>query len=409
MAFETLLPLIIIGLTYIGIAIGEFPPFKSNRTTISLIGVGALVLTDTLQIDKLLSFIDIDTIVLLFSMMIINANLRFSGFFQLAAHNVIRISKTPKTLLLTIIFLSSFLSAIFLNDTICIILTPFIIEITKSLKRNPIPYLIALATAANIGSVATLTGNPQNMIIGISSNISYLAFLKALSPIAIISSIGIWLILILIYPHEFKSISFDQEIEKKVRIYKPLFIKSLIIVSGLLLSFFLGLPVAKASFIAASILLITRRIKPEKVFQEIDWGILVFFSSLFILTGVLNQSGAIQTLFNQWNISEHINLSNITFSSILLSNLVSNVPAVLLIKPLIIGLSNPIPAWLTLASASTLAGNLTLLGSVANLIVAESAQHRKITLSFWEYTRAGILITIFSFVIHFIWMSLFIW
>jgi len=406
---STYLPLIIILLTYIGIAVGEFPPFKSNRTTISLIGVGALVLIGSIKIENFLNFIDIDTIILLFSMMIINANLRLSGFFQLTAHNVIRISKTPKMLLLTIVFLSSVLSAIFLNDTICIILTPFIIDITKALKRNPIPYLIALATAANIGSVATLTGNPQNMIIGISSKIPYLDFLRALSPIAIISSFGVWGIIMLLYPKEFTSGAFEQEIHKSIRIYKPLFIKSLIIISSLLIAFILGIPIAKSALIAASLLLITRRLKPEKVFMEIDWGILVFFSALFIITGVLNESGVIQSMFSQWNISQRLNLTNITLSSVLLSNLVSNVPAVLLMKPIISVLPDPNAAWLTLASSSTLAGNLTLLGSVANLIVAESALHRKINLSFWEYTRAGLMITIFSLLIHFLWLKLFVW
>jgi len=177
----------------------------------------------------------------------------------------------------------------------------------------------------------------------------------------------------------------------------------------LLIAFILGIPIAKSALIAASLLLITRRLKPEKVFTEIDWGILVFFSALFIITGVLNESGVIQSMFSQWNISQRLNLTNITFSSVVLSNLVSNVPAVLLMKPIISVLPDPNSAWLTLASSSTLAGNLTLLGSVANLIVAESALRRKITLSFWEYTRAGIVITIFSLVIHFLWLKLFVW
>ena len=409
MEISTYLPLIIIFLTYFGIAIGEFPPFKSNRTTISLIGVGALVLIGALKIENFFKFIDIDTIILLFSMMIINTNLRLSGFFQLTAHHVIRISKTPKMLLFTIVLLSSILSAIFLNDTICIILTPFIIDITKALKRNPIPYLIALATAANIGSVATLTGNPQNMIIGISSKIPYLDFLRALSPIAIFSSIGVWIIITLLYPKEFSSTPFNQEFHKTIKIYKPLFIKSLGISFGLIIAFLLGVPIAKSAFIAASLLLITRRIKPEKVFKEIDWGILVFFSALFIITGVLSESRIIQSILLQWDISTRLNLTNLTLSSVLLSNLVSNVPAVLLMKPIISVLPDPNSAWLTLASSSTLAGNLTLLGSVANLIVAEIAQHRKINLSFWEYTKAGLLITIFSLVVHFIWLKLFIW
>ena len=405
----TIIPIIIVGITYIGIAIGRIPKFRTNRTTISLIGVGLLVLFNQVSIDEFAGFIDMDTFILLFAMMIINANLRLAGFFQLVASQIIKFARSPKILLILIIFLSATLSAVFLNDTICLMMTPFIIDITRSLKRNPIPYLIGLATAANIGSTATLTGNPQNMIIGIASGISYLDFLKALAPIAILGSLSVFIILVLLYPKEFRDHSIEIQVDKKVRIYKPLLTKSLMIIAGLLIAFLIGVPVSTAAFIAAAILLLTRRLSPNKVFAEFDWSLLVFFSSLFILTGVLNRTGLIQSLFSELNLAERLNPTNLTISSAILSNLVSNVPAVLLMKQIISQLPNPVPSWLTLASAATLAGNLTLLGSVANLIVAESARNRNVNLTFWEYTRAGILITVLTLIIHWVWVTIFIW
>jgi len=406
---NSLISILIVSLTYIGIAFGRIPKFRTNRTTISLIGVGLLVLLNLVTIDDFATYIDMDTIILLFAMMIINANLRLAGFFQMAANKIVKFAKSPRMLLFLTIILSAILSAIFLNDTICLILTPFIIDLTIALKRNPIPYLIALATSANIGSTATLTGNPQNMIIGIASGINYLDFLLALAPIAIISSFSVFFILMVLYSKEFEKNSFEIDLDLRVRIYKPLLSKSLIIIAGLLVAFLSGVSVSTAAFIAAAILLITRRLSPHKVFAEFDWSLLVFFSSLFILTGVLNDTGVIQSLFYSWNLADRLNPTNLTISSVILSNLVSNVPAVLLMKQIISQLTNPIPSWLTLASAATLAGNLTLLGSVANLIVAESARNRNIHLSFWEYTRAGVLITFLSLLIHWIWVTIFIW
>lgn len=405
----TIIPILIVGFTYIGIAIGRIPKFRTNRTTISLMGVGLLVLVNQVSIDDFVSFIDMDTIILLFAMMIINANLRLAGFFQFAAGQIIKFARSPKILLILVIFLSATLSAIFLNDTICLMMTPFIIDITQSLKRNPIPYLIGLTTAANIGSTATLTGNPQNMIIGIASGISYFDFLIALAPIAILGSLSVFLILVLLYRKEFGDGTFEIQDEKRVRIYKPLFTKSLMIILGLLFAFLLGVPVSTAAFIAAAILLLTRRLSPNKVFAEFNWGLLVFFSSLFILTGVLNRTGFIQSLFSNLSLADRMNPTNLTISSAILSNLVSNVPAVLLMKQIITQLPNQIPSWLTLASAATLAGNLTLLGSVANLIVAEIARNRNVNLSFWEYTRSGFFITVSTLVIHWVWVTIFIW
>jgi len=399
----------VVFITYIGIAFGFVPKLKVNRTTIALIGVGLLLLLDQIDFSEIGQSLDFNTLVLLFSMMVINANLRLAGFFRLIGSKIFHFARNPQVFLALEIITVGLLSAFFLNDTICIMFTPLVIELLLSAKRNPIPYLIALATAANIGSVATITGNPQNMIIGIASGISYVHFLFALLPVALLGLGAIWLILRLFYPKEITTTPFELPEKINLRIYKPLLRKCLVTIAGLLIAFIAGVPVALASFIAACILLFTRRIKPDKVFAEFDWELLAFFSALFILTGALESSG-----FTVWASSlvyqtGAVNVWNLTGVTVILSNLVSNVPAVLLLRPLVQGIANPQAGWLTLAAASTLAGNLTLLGSVANLIVAESARQRNVELSFWEYTRAGALITLISLAAGTFWSLWMIW
>lgn len=402
--------LIIVSLVYIGLAIGFIPRLQSNRTTITLFGVGALLLLRQIKFNQISSFLDLDTLILLFSMMVINANLRLSGFFKLAGALLLRLTRKPRVFLAIEIVLVGMLSALFLNDTICIMFTPFLLDLLLAIDRNPIPYLIALATASNIGSVATLTGNPQNMIIGIASGISYLDFSKTLAPIALICLSVIWIVLVLTYKIEFSRTNFfNIPPTREIRYYRPLLIKTLVVTAGLLAAFLFGVPIALAALIAAVILLFTRRVKPVKIFSSIDWEILVFFSGLFIVTGSLETNGITAKLGELVKQAGNINTLNLSVATMILSNLVSNVPAVLLLKTLVSQLSNPISGWLTLAASSTLAGNLTLLGSVANLIVAESAQRRQVKLSFWEYTKVGAIVTLITLGICIAWITLFVW
>ncbi len=401
--------LIIVVITYIGIALGEFPRMQMTRTTITLLGVGALLVTAQITFNQIGQFLDLNTLVLLFGMMIINANLQLAGFFNLAGSVILRFTHTPRGLLALEIILAGFLSALFLNDTICLMLTPLILDLTMTAKRNPIPYLIALATAANIGSVATLTGNPQNMIIGIASGISYAHFALALTPIALLGFGGIWLVLVWLYPDEFRTGHFDLEEIKTPRVYRPLLIKSMIVTGGLLIGFALGVPIAEAALIAACALLLTRRIHPQKVMSRVDWDLLVFFGALFVVSGAMETSGITARLFSSFSGWLNENAIGLSVVTVVLSNLISNVPAVLLLKSVIPHLSDPQAGWLTLAATSTLAGNLTLLGSVANLIVAESASRRGVKLTFWEYTKTGFIITIISLVLGVVWIQLFIW
>ncbi len=391
----------IIAVTYIGIALGDLPGLRVNRTTISLIGVGVLLAARLLAFQQIGSLLDINTLVLLFGMMIINANLQLSGFFGLAACFILRWTRSPRMLLALEILVVGLLSALFLNDTICLMLTPFILDITAAVKRNPIPYLIALATAANIGSVATLTGNPQNMIIGIASGISYLHFLASMAPIALLGLGSIWLVLVVMYRQEFSTTTFDQIDISTPRTFRPLLIKSLIVTGGLLIAFVVGTPIAEAAFIAGCILLLTRRVHPEKVMTQVDWNLLVFFACLFILTGVIELNPLTTGIFNFLAPFLDRGAAALSAITVILSNLVSNVPAVMLLLP---AATHP-QAGPILALSSTLAGNLLIVGSIANIIVVEQARRLDVRISWGRHARVGIPVTLVTLALAAGWLA----
>ncbi|WP_322508444.1 anion transporter [Anaerolinea sp.] len=401
--------LVIVLVTYVGIALGKWPRLSVNRTTLTVIGVGLLLAFGQIPFEKLRDYLDIDTLILLFSMMVVNAHLQLAGFFRVAAHLLFRLTRGPKVFLAVEILLAGVLSALFLNDTICLMLTPLVLSLLLSLGRNPIPYLIALATAANIGSTATLTGNPQNMIIGVSSGIPYAQFAGALTPVALLGLGVVWVVLVLFYPQEFRDKRFPDMQSSQLNILRPQLTKTLLVILAMLAGFLAGVPVALAAFLAACVLFFTRRVDPDKVLAEIDWSLLIFFAALFILTGALEANGITQRLFEALNFQGNLNVLGLTSVSVVLSNLVSNVPAVMLLRSVVAGSAQPVAGWLTLAASSTLAGNLTLLGSVANLIVAEIASRRQVNLSFGEYTRSGVVITFLTLIISVLWLQAMVW
>jgi Na+/H+ antiporter NhaD/arsenite permease-like protein len=217
----------------------------------------------------------------------------------------------------------------------------------------------------------------------------------------------IWIVIVLIYKSEFRNEKLSTKIEEDYRVFRPLLIKSSIVLVLMFFAFIHGWPISLSALGCAALLLITRRIKPERVFIELDWSLLVFFSGLFIITHTLNEF----FISKYFQLNQGLNSGNMIFDlsivSAVLSNLVSNVPAVLLISPALLKLNNAENLWLALAMSSTLAGNLTLLGSVANLIVAESAKRQGINLEFFEYLKAGIPITILTLVLGIVWLSIF--
>lgn len=405
MSLLTIITAIVVLATYAGVAVGRVPRLRMNRATIALVGAAILIAIGSINEKQAFAALDIGTILLLAAMMVINANLRMAGFFNVVSNGVIRLAKSPRMLLALVIIASGVLSAIFLNDPVCILFTPLVIELCLRLKRDPIPYLIGLGTAANVGSTATITGNPQNLIIGQSSGIPFLSFLAHLGPVALIGLVICWGVVVLVYPQEFKR-PFEETPAlgtlSRHSTYPPLLNRTLLVVGGLMIAFLGGLPIVSSACVAAGLLLVSR-IRPAKLLA-IDWELLAFFGGLFIVTGAIEVTGLSQRLFQLASPLIHGGVPALSLTTGVLSNVVSNVPAVLLLRPEIGTLPNAQQAWLTLAMSSTLAGNFTLLGSAATLIVAEVAATRGVKLSFMAFLKAGIPITILTMAVGIVWL-----
>lgn len=389
---------IVIGLTYMGLGLGYLPMMLMNRATIAIAGASMLMALGVLDLKAAWQAIDYKTLIFLFGMMVISANLTLSGFFQLALSFMGRLTRSPFSLLVVLTFVSAILSAFFLNDTIALILTPLVLGLTQAISLNPVSYLLALAGATNLGSVATLSGNPQNILIGSYSGINYLKFASELTPLALISLLVQIALLWWLYP-EVRSMKANlKDAPPPSNILKPLLIKSLLITGALLIAFLIGIPPAQATLIAAGLLLITRRLKANLILNQIDWDLLVMFSGLFIITAGVEKLGVLEW-FSRF---VHTKASILAVTAIL-SNLISNVPAVLLLHNLIPHTDTH--TWLLLAASSTFAGNLTLLGSVANLIVAEAVAKQGYQLSFWEHFRFGLPLTIITLILTYLWIG----
>jgi Na+/H+ antiporter NhaD/arsenite permease-like protein len=396
--------LALIVLTLLGVAVGRYPFLRMNRATIALTGGTLLIVLGAIPLEAAYAALDLNTLTLLFAMMILNNNLRRAGFFQLVTTWVVRWAHSPRQLLALLIVASGVLSAIFLNDTIVLVFTPLVLAICTSLHQKPIPYLMGLATATNIGSVATITGNPQNMIIGVASGFSFAQFAAALTPIALAGMAVSWLVIVLVYRQEMTGGRFTSVATTEGVYDWPHLRKGALATGLMLVAFLLNFPIPLAALTAAALFLISRRVEPEAVFREVDWALLVFFAGLFVVTGALETLGVSATLFAVAQSVAQEGVAALTVVAVILSNLVSNVPAVLLFRPFVPQFPDPPQTWLTLAMATTLAGNLTLLGSVANLIVAESAGRQGVQLSFREYLRAGVPITLLSLTIGVGWL-----
>jgi Na+/H+ antiporter NhaD/arsenite permease-like protein len=395
----------IFAITYLVVAIGRLPGFRLDRAGAALVGASLMVAVGALPLEEAPKAIDFDTIILLLGVMIVVANLRLSGFFRLVTGWVVTRAQYPLVLLASVVLVSGTLSAFLVNDTVCLVLTPLVLDLVTRLRRNPVPYLLAIAMASNIGSTATITGNPQNMIIGSLSHISYGTFTAALSPIAGIGLVLTLGLIALVYRSEFWT---RQRLEGEAgpaHADWPIIAKSVGVSLAMVAGFFAGIPPAKVAIVAGAVLLLTRRVKSEKVYAEIDWTLLLMFAGLFIVVAGLEHSvlspeviGAVGRL----HLEQMPVLSGITA---ILSNIVSNVPAVLVLKPFIAPLQCQQQAWLTVAMASTLAGNFTLVGSVANLIVVQRARAQNVEIGFWEYFKVGAPLTVLTVSVGVLWLE----
>ena len=395
----------IFAVTYIALAIGRLPGFRLDRAGAALVGASLMLAVGGVGIDEVSRIIDFDTVALLLGMMIVVGNLRLSGFFRLITGWGVARARHPLQLLAAVTLTSGIFSAFLLNDAICLVMTPLVVDVVRRLERNPAPYLLAVAMAANIGSAATITGNPQNILIGGFSHIPYGAFAAALTPVAAAGLVAAMGLIALSYPREFFGRTRLRLVSPRPpHVHAPLAIKSVLVIVVMMAAFFAGQPPAKVALIAGGFMLLTRIVRSERIYREIDWPLLLMFAGLFVVVAGFERALLTPELvaaIGRLGLADAPILSAVTAVS---SNLVSNVPAVLVLRPFVGQTGDPQHAWLVVAMASTLAGNLTVLGSVANLIVVQLARAEGVTIGFWEYFRVGAPLTLLTILLGLWWL-----
>jgi Na+/H+ antiporter NhaD/arsenite permease-like protein len=388
--------------SYVVFALGKFPGLKIDRPGAAIIGAVLMVAFRIMDAPRALASIDFATIVLLFSMMLVVSNVRMAGFFDWVTALILK-RLHPRHLLPTVIVTTGALSAFLVNDIVCLVMTPLVVHLTRRFSLPVVPYVIAVATASNIGSVATITGNPQNILIGSLSGIPYVQFLLRLGPVAMIGLLVNWGVIRFVYRQRLADI-IEADAGGDVGMTPTLRAKPVVVLALVLAGFLAGVPPALAASMGAALLLITRSTDPRRVYAAVDWGLLVFFVGLFIIVAGAERAGLTAMLItplSQWGLQH---LPVLVGATAALSNIVSNVPAVMLLRSAIPGLPDAHIGWLALAMASTLAGNLTITGSVANIIVVESAAAEGVAVGFRDYVQVGLPLTLITLLIGSTWL-----
>ncbi len=396
--------LIIFFLVYLGMILGCWPGLALDRTGIALLGAIVFIELQGISISQAASYVDLSALSILFSFMIVSAQFYYSGFYTHIIEHMEKWNLTASQLLLVIIVISASLSAVLINDIVCLALTPLIIKVCFSKKLNPIPFLIGLACASNIGSALTLVGNPQNLLIGQVLSIPFIQYLKFSLVPCVLGLLATWIIIRFQVNEEW----FEERQEINPEIIPFNFWQSskgiLVIVVLLFIFLFTDMPRDKVSLVAAGFLLLSRRMASQTMLSFIDWQLLVLFVGLFIVNRSFLDIHDADSL-PRFLVSYHIDLQSpfwIVLISLFLSNIVSNVPAVMLLLPFI---KTHFDGSL-LALSSTLAGNLFIVGSIANLIVISQASQYGIKIDWRKHIKVGFPVTIFTFIITVIWIYL---
>ena len=393
-------------ITYTGIIFTRLPGMNIDRPSAAFFGAVAMVVTGVVGFSEAIGAIDFNTIGLLLGMMIIITTLQMDGFFALIATKTIGWSATRGRLLSVIIWITGISSAFLVNDAVVLLFTPVIISICRKGGLNPLPYLVAEILASNIGSAMTITGNPQNMLIGINSGLTYGEFLLRLLPVSIAGMALTGPVIRLIYPAEFrgnKPISVktgDFGYQMSAMGYSiPIFVLVIVLFFTGKLT---GISIPMIALTGASLMMLLAREKPSEIIKRVDWVLLLFFSTLFIVVHGLEATGITGWVLSRFHLTENTDgLFFIHGISLIVSQIVSNVPFTVLMLPMMKTANSDI-LWLALASASTLAGNATIIGAMANLIVIESAGKEKIHITFRNFLKPGIIVTLLTFVVSFL-------
>ncbi len=395
--------------TYIGMAAGRLPWLQVDRTGIALMGVIALLATETVTLDDLGATIDTSTLVLLFALMIISAQFVYSGFYDLCADWITSQAGGPARLLAITVAVCGGLGALLANDIVVFALAPLLIAGARQRGLDPRPFLLALACATNAGSAATVIGSPQNILLGQVGNLSFHTFLLACLIPAIVGLVCVFGVIWLLWHDRIAGtvLAVTREGPELPRHAHDRYqtIKGLAAMAALLILFATPAPRDIVGLAFAAMLLATRRFTSRTMIAAVDWPLLLLFVSLFAITGALADTGLPWTAIS-WLQGIGLlpdSLAVLTPLTLFMSNTIGNVPSVILL--LQIWPNPPQGALYALALLSSLSGNLLLVGSLTNLIVVERGAAFGVRISFAEYARAGVPITLLSMGFAVFWLA----
>ena len=395
----------IFAFVYLGMILGEVPGLKLDRTGIALLGAIALVATGRMTLDEAWGAVDVPTIALLLGLMVLSAQVRMGGFYSMVTRRLGASEHSPAGLLALVIATSAVLSAILANDIVCLAMAPVLIEVCTHRRLNPLPYLLALACGSNVGSAATLIGNPQNMLVGQSLRLSFTGYLLDAALPVVAGLVVVWVVIQWAYRAQWAGaapVVVDADAPRFDRWQTS---KALVITLGLVAAFvFTNWPREIVALTAAGLLLISRRMASREMLGLVDWHLLVLFVALFVVNRAIAQSGLFDSAMTAARAGGiDVNEGSTLFAvTAILSNIVSNVPAVMLLLPAAQGPAD----GAMLALSSTLAGNLIIVGSIANIIVVDQAARFGIAIDWRTHARVGVPVTLITLLLAAAWLAL---
>ncbi|MGD0087258.1 MAG: SLC13 family permease [Verrucomicrobiota bacterium] len=388
--------LAIFAITYVGMAVGRVPGLKLNRIGIALLGAIALIIFGGVSTNDVVAWINWPTIFLLFGFFVISAQLRLSGFYDLVAGGISARLGHPARFLLVLMLVTGGLSAFLNHDIVCYVFAPVAGTALLRQQLNPVPYLIALAIASNLGAAATLIGNPQDMMIGQVAHLSFGHYLLwSAVPVTVAMAAAYGIIWLLSRKNLRSTLTVAGESNPQPRPFNRTHtIKGLIILAVVVGLFFSSLPKEVIALAAAGIHLASTRFRTEDLLGLVEWPILVLFMGLFVVTGAFESTGCGDQAV-RWLAHRSFDLNapaTLTLATAALSNLINNSAAVMLLLK-VVNLSQPATAYI-LALANSFGGSLFIMGSISNIIVVQQARELGIKISFWDFARLGIPVTL---------------
>jgi Na+/H+ antiporter NhaD/arsenite permease-like protein len=390
--------LIVFTVTYLVIASRQLRWLGLDRPAGAVVGAVAMVLVGGLPMDAALHAIDLHVVTLLFGILLIAAYLQEAGFFRLCAYLVLTRAQSARTLLFGLTFVAGALSALLLNDTVCVLLTPLVVAVAVEARLPTLPYLLALASAANVGGVVSFSGNPQNMIVGAAAHgkVGFAQYLVLTLPVGALCLAANAAALVWLFRDALPRGPLVDRSPPRPALDRALAAKALAALAGFAGMALAGVSLSGAAMSAAAVLMLVARTPPRRAFAAVDWQLLVFFAGLFVVVAGVAHAGLLDRLFEQLApvVARGDAAGDLAFIALVVvaSNIVSNVPLVLVAITWIPHMPDQTWGYIMLAVASTLAGNLTLFGSVANVIVMESAGPRG-EIGFWRFLRYGAVLT----------------